>query len=178
MKDVVRSKRRGRSSTGKNSLTAGTHRDIITAGRDDASGKASPLCYEMKPPTSQRWMAALTLLLMVSDMNRKSHSDNHENNREHFVIGHDHHLPLYGRGKSQAPSISFLPGTRGSINIISQRYVCVKLCFVMAVISPAAGRWPFFICPSFVQKRSYEPLCIWAGNGSRYGVEEQGGGKA
>ena len=82
-------------------------------------------------------MAALTLLLMVSDVNRKSHSDNHENNRENFVIGHDHHLPLYGRGKSQAPSISFLPGTRGSIDIISQRYVCVKLCFAIVPVMHA-----------------------------------------
>ena len=122
-------------------------------------------------------MAALTLLLMVSDVNRKSKveslkgfrvfaksenrdgqirdlnaapsSDNHENNRENFVIGHDHHLPLYGRGKSQAPSYSFLPGTRGSIAIISQRYVRVKLCFVMTVISPITERWSFLICPSF-----------------------------
>ena len=42
-------------------------------------------------------MAALVLLLVAaSDMDRKRQSDNHEDNREHFVIGHDDHLPLYG----------------------------------------------------------------------------------
>ena len=42
-------------------------------------------------------MAALTLLLMAASVvKRKSQSDDHEYNREDFVIGHDDHLPLYG----------------------------------------------------------------------------------
>ena len=33
-------------------------------------------------------------LLMVSDMNRKNQSDNHEYDRENLKIGHDHHPPF------------------------------------------------------------------------------------
>ena len=61
-------------------------------------------------------MAALTLLLMASDMDRECQSDNHEDNREHFVIGHDDHLPFVREGKSQAPSVSFLPGAFAPIS--------------------------------------------------------------
>ena len=45
----------------------------------------------------------------IKDLSAAPSSDNHQNNCEDFVIGHDHHLPLYREGKSQAPSVSFLP---------------------------------------------------------------------
>ena len=37
--------------------------DIITAGRDDASARAFPLCLG-KPPIDQRWMAALLFVFL------------------------------------------------------------------------------------------------------------------
>ena len=37
----------------------------------------------------------------IRDLTVAPSSDNHENNRENFVIGHDHHLPLYGRVKAK-----------------------------------------------------------------------------
>ena len=66
----------------------------------------------------------------------------------------------------------------GSTCIIAQHNECVNLCFVMTTVSPIAGRRPFFICPSFAQKRPCEPFCVWVGNGSGKGAEGQDGGKA
>lgn len=40
-------------------------------------------------------------LLMGSVMYGKRQSDNHDDDHEEFVIGHDHHLPLYGRVKAK-----------------------------------------------------------------------------
>ena len=57
----------------------------------------------------------------IRDLNAAPSSDNHENNRENFVIGHDHHLPLYWEGKSQAPSFPSCREPEGSIGIITQR---------------------------------------------------------
>ena len=51
--------------------------------------------------------------LMGSVMNGKRQSDNHDDNHEKFVIGYDHHLPFVREGKSQAPSVSFLPEAMG-----------------------------------------------------------------
>ena len=100
----------------------------------------------------QRWMAALTLLLMVSDVNRKSHSDNHENNRENFVIGHDHHLPLYGRGKSQAPSVSFLPRTRRFYWYYNTAGCVRQTMFCNGGHFPGSGEMTIFDMPFFRTK--------------------------
>ena len=49
----------------------------------------------------------------IRDLNAAPSSDNHEDNRENFVIGHNYHLPLYGRGEKPS-AICFLPaGSQG-----------------------------------------------------------------
>lgn len=49
-------------------------------------------------------------LVVASDVNRKRQSDNQDDNCEYLVITHGHHL-LREEARSQAPSVSFLPGT-------------------------------------------------------------------
>ena len=49
-------------------------------------------------------------LVVASDVNRKRQSDNQDDNCEYLVITHGHHL-LRKEARSQAPSVSFLPGT-------------------------------------------------------------------
>ena len=55
-------------------------------------------------------------LVVASDVNRKRQSDNQDDNCEYLVITHGHHL-LREEARSQAPSVSFLPGTEVPLSL-------------------------------------------------------------
>ena len=70
-------------------------RAIITAGRDDALGMASPLRFWREPPTSQRWMAALLLMFLLvvhiaTEFDRFEHKrGNHNDHGDNLEVRHD-----------------------------------------------------------------------------------------
>ena len=58
-------------------------------------------------------MAAFLLLIVLAIAEHSEYKhDNHYNERQHFEVGHNDHL-LGKEGKSQAPSVYFLPKVEG-----------------------------------------------------------------
>lgn len=72
-----------------------------------------PSCVR-RPPNSLRWMAvwALFTRFVVTQYCKHEHED-HDNQRQNLKVRHNHHPAFVKKeGKSQAPSVSFLPAAR------------------------------------------------------------------
>ena len=95
------------------------NRAIITAGRDDASGKASPsVVTEGRLPVSAGWRPCFYFFFLsfISRPNLIAFSTREAIIMTTEIISKSDMISppqlSYSEAKSQAPSVSFLPGTR------------------------------------------------------------------